>query len=117
MSTKVFYAWQSDRDPSICRHLIRDAIKRAIKRLKSDAKVQEAPRFELDHDTKGIPGHPAIAPTIRKKIGRCGVFLADLTHVTDYTSADGRKKRGQNPNVLIELGIAIRAKGFQRLLL
>jgi hypothetical protein len=71
----------------------------------------------LDEATKGVTGHPHIATTIRRKISKCGVFLADLTHVAEYTTADGRKKRAQNGNVLIELGMAIKAKGFGRLIL
>src|SRR5687767_13550735 len=102
MSTKVFYAWQSDRDEDACRYLIRDALKQALRKLKADAKVQSAPPFELDHDTKGITGHPHIAAAIRKKIKACGVFVADLTHVADYVTTEGqsRSKKAQNANVM-----------------
>lgn len=117
MPVNVFYAWQSDRDQIVCRFLIRDAAKDAIKKLRADAHVTTAPAFELDHATKGVTGHPHIAATIRRKVKQCGVFLADLTHVFDYTTDDGRPKRGQNANVQIELGIAIRSKGFGRLIL
>ncbi|HEV2292261.1 MAG TPA: hypothetical protein VGR35_00300 [Tepidisphaeraceae bacterium] len=117
MGFKVFYAWQSDRDQNVCRFLIRDAANRAIKMLKAEAKVQEAPPFELDHATKGLTGHQHIASSIRKKVKSCDVFLADLTHVIAYRTSDNRVKQAQNPNVLIELGIAIRAKGFGRLVL
>ncbi|HEY2585453.1 MAG TPA: hypothetical protein VGI81_06810, partial [Tepidisphaeraceae bacterium] len=119
MGTTVFYAWQSDRDATVCRFLIRDAAKLAVKKLNADAAVKSAPPFDLDHDTKGTTGHQHIASVIRKKIRDCGVFVADLTHVASYRTADKRprRKRAQNPNVLIELGIAIRARGFGRLIL
>jgi hypothetical protein len=117
MASTVFYAWQSDRDETTNRFLIRDALKIAIKKIKADAKVQSAPPFELDHDTKGVTGHPHIADTIRRKIKSCGLFVADLTHVAEYTTADGRAKRAQNANVQIELGMAIRSKGFNKLIL
>src|SRR5689334_5383822 len=77
MAFKVFYAWQSDRDETHGRFLIRNAAKRAIKRVAAAAQVSEAP--SLDHDTKGEPGTPHIARTIERKIRQCGVFLADLT--------------------------------------
>jgi hypothetical protein len=113
----IFYAWQSDRDLDICRYLIRDAAKLAMKKLKTEPHVLSAPAFKLDQDRQGVTGHPHIASVIRKKIKACDVFLADLTHVVGYKSADGRRKKAQNPNVLIELGIAVRAKGFERLIL
>ncbi|MGN6368404.1 MAG: hypothetical protein ACTHN5_09105 [Phycisphaerae bacterium] len=115
--TTVFYAWQSDRDPEVCKKFIRRAAKLAIKKLAAEAEVKSAPPFDMDEATKDVPGHPHIAMTIRRKIRTCGCFLADLTHVAEYESADGRKKRAQNGNVQIELGIAIRAKGFAKLIM
>jgi hypothetical protein len=117
MTKTAFYAWQSDRDEDVCRFLIRDAARLALKKLKADTKITSAPSFELDHDTKGVAGHPHIASVIRRKIKQCAVFIADVTHVAKYITADGRDKYAQNANVMIELGIAIRAKGFERLLL
>ena len=119
MATTVFYAWQSDRRKEVCRNLIKNAAERAIRKINADAEVQSAPPFDLDEATKGTTGHPHIASLIRRKIKSCGVFLADLTHVDEYETDDGkgRKKRAQNGNVLIELGMAIRAKGFGRLIL
>lgn len=113
----VFYAWQLDRDKKVCRYLIRNAVKAAAKKIKAHADVKSAPPFDLDEATKGVTGHPHIAATIRKKIKACDIFLADLTHVARYKTADGREKLAQNGNVLIELGMAIRAKGFGRLIL
>ena len=77
--------------------------------------MQSAP--SLDHDTKDEPGTPHIADTIQKKIKRCGAFVADLTSVVSYKAADGRKKQTPNPNVLIELGLAIRSRGWERIVL
>lgn len=117
----VFYAWQSDRDAAICRKLIRAAAKHALTKLKAEPDIFNAPSFVLDQDRQGVPGHPHIASVIRRKIKACDVFLADLTHVASYTAAGkagkSRRKKTPNPNVLIELGIAIRAKGFGRLIL
>jgi hypothetical protein len=115
MPTTVFYAWQSDRNERHCRYLIRDAAKKAVKKLSGHGSVREAP--SLDHDTKDEPGTPHIAETIQRKIRRCGIFLADLTSVANYLSADKRRKKTPNANVLLELGIAIRSVGWKRILL
>ena len=54
-----------------------------------------------------------IPNTILEKIGKCDVFLCDLTFVGDY---QGRKKRKMvsSPNVQFELGYAAHAIGFDR---
>jgi hypothetical protein len=120
---KVFYCWQSDRNPRICRHFIqaclRDAIKQLQKAMKApvDTKVEVAPDIMLDHSTEGVPGIPKIADTIAEKIKDCDVFVADVTHVYNYRTADKRKKCGQNGNVLIELGMALAQKSTKRILL
>lgn len=81
MADKIFYAWQSDRDQDLNRWLIRDAAKAAVKKLASEADVEDAP--VLDHDTKDVPGTPHIADTIKRKIAESAVFLADITHVAE----------------------------------
>lgn len=113
--TTVFYAWQSDSDEATNRYFIRDAATAAIRSLKKDMPVQEAPR--LDHDTAGVPGTPEIASTIFQKIDRCSVFIADVSFVGSAKSADGREKQLPNPNVLIELGYALARHGYQRVIM
>lgn len=115
MAHSIFYAWQSDRDQDLNRWFIRDAAKAALKKLASEADIEDAP--VLDHDTKDVPGIPHIADTIKRKITQCAVFLADVTHVAEFKTADGRTKHAQNGNVLVELGIALNAKGTDRILL
>ncbi len=112
----VFYAWQSDL-PEKCNHyFIRDAADIAIRELKSELAVDEAPR--LDHDTKGVPGIPDIARTIFDKIGSCTVFLADVSSVGSTEPPEGREaKLLPNPNVMIELGYALREVSHERIIL
>jgi hypothetical protein len=119
MATTVFYAWQSDRDGKVCHYFIRDALTDALDKLNSTADVEEADAFdvELDHDRKGVPGHPHIAETIKQKIAKCAIFVADLTHVAQYQAHDDRRKHAQNANVLIELGLAIRYRAWERIIL
>ncbi len=110
MDFTVFFAWQGDRPNEICRFLQRDALKAAIKRIKSSAEIHDMPR--LDHDTNGVSGTPEIADTILKKIDSCGIFVADLTFIG--SSGDNGKKI-PNPNVMFELGYAFNALGPHRI--
>lgn len=111
MEFTVFYAWQSDSDPRINRSFIETALKEAIKRIDNDISVQASPR--LDKDTAEIPGIPNIADTIFEKIRECGIFVADLTFV-GRTWDSGKSL--PNPNVLLELGLALGTVGWQRII-
>lgn len=106
----IFYAWQSDTDNKGNRYFIRDAIKDALKRLRRDESVEECPR--LDHDTKGVPGTPSISDSIFEKIEKAAIFIGDVSFV-----ATGKSKKCPNPNVMIELGYALRALTDARVLL
>lgn len=112
---RIFYAWQSDRSEKVCRYVVRDAAKDAIKALASDADIEDSPR--LDSDTQGEAGHPEIARTIFGKIDDAAVFLADLTLTGEAAASDGRKKRVANANVLLELGYASARTGWKRIVL
>lgn len=101
MNFTIFYAWQSDSNERANRYFIRDAIKAAIKDLRRDDTIEDAPR--LDHDTKGVAGTPDIFRTILDKIEQAGIFLADITYVAK--TAEG--KFMPNPNVMLELGYAL----------
>ena len=107
---KVFWSWQSDHDGRIGRHFVRDALIDAIEALKRSPEIEEAKRddaadIHLDHDRKGVPGSPDLAPTILEKIDASAVFVADVTPIG--SSPSGRKI--MNPNVAIELGYALKA--------
>ncbi len=81
MSKTIFYAWQSDQPKALTREFIRSAIEAAIAKLNTDAVVEDADaidEWEIDHDTKGVPGSPPIAETICKKIDECAIFIADV---------------------------------------
>ena len=119
LGMKVFWSWQSDRDPKLHHYFVRDAIKEACKLIASDPDYEEADRPEVDHDTKGVTGSPDIASTILGKIASANVFIADMTPVgvtEPATLQPGvlEEKRSepkflQNPNVMSELGYAERA--------
>jgi len=114
MEFTMFYAWQSDRPNSVNRRFIQDAAEAAIKALNASATLDLSPR--LDQDTKDIPGMPDIAKTILDKIDSCGVFLADLTFVGSTEKSKDAAKLIPNPNVLIELGWAMKTVGWDRII-
>ena len=114
----VFYSWQSDTPSNLNRNFIEKAIQEALKRLHSDATLENALRdatVELDKDTQGVAGSPPIADTILKKIEECAVFVADLTFVGEskegLTDSSEKPRQFPNPNVLIEHGFALKCHG------
>lgn len=111
MSIRVFYSWQSDTDGLANHYLIRDALEAALRKTAASHDLQERPL--LDHDTKGVPGTPPIFSTILSKIEQCSIFVADVT----FTAQTSAGRSTPNPNVLIELGYAMKALGSERYLL
>jgi hypothetical protein len=99
---KIFYSWQSDNKP--VRNKIKTALEIAAKRLNDQ--LEESERPELDSDTQGTYGSEDIINTIFEKIDACSIFVADVTPITQMG-----EKLIPNPNVMAELGYAIKAKG------
>lgn len=115
---KVFWSWQSDTPGKIGRHFVREALSEAIDILKQPNEIEEPSEREvreslhLDHDRKGVPGSPDLAPTIFKKIEQALVFIADVTIVHESVvgtslGEEGRPRKSINSNVAIEYGYAL----------
>lgn len=104
---KIFFSWQSDIGTS------RNKFTRALNLIVRDLgkELEESQRPELDSDTKGRYGSVKILDTIFEKIDQCEVFIADVTPIA---------KKGQklipNPNVMAELGYALKAKNGDKIL-
>jgi hypothetical protein len=88
MSGTVFFSWQSDRPPAVCRNFIERALDNAVNPLKADIQVEEAVRegLEIDRDTKNVPGAPPIFETIMAKIADATLFVPDLTFIGYQTN-------------------------------
>jgi hypothetical protein len=110
---KIFWSWQSDRPTKTNRGFIREALEEAIACVAQNLDVIDPERFELDHDTKNVPGMAAITDTIFGKIKSAGVFVGDLSYVGK--TEDGSKML-PNSNVLLELGHAISCLGPDRII-
>lgn len=98
----VFLSWQSDIKPA--RNKIKAGLEMAVKQLGDE--LTEAERPEIDSDTKGTYGSEDIISTIFSKIDTATIFVADVTPI-----AETDRKMIPNPNVMTELGYAIKAKG------
>lgn len=108
---KIFYSWQSDHSNLTNRTFIQDALEKATKLLRNDDSLEVNP--VVDRDTKDEPGSPDIVHSIFHKIEDSAVFVCDVTIINDQTD----KRPTPNPNVLIELGYALKALGQGRVLL
>lgn len=111
MQRIVFYSWQSDLPNACNRGFIQTALEEAASTIAADNTVSIEP--VIDRDTKGVPGAPDIASTIFAKITAAHLFVAD---VSITTRVEGQRPT-PNPNVLIELGYALKALGHERVVL
>lgn len=111
MANTVFFAWQLDTPSEHNKKFIWEALTSAAQNTTMKGRPELSPRPETD--TQGVPGTPNIVQTIFKRIRACSVFVADLSFVG--STANG--KQIPNPNVLIELGFAVRSIGWERTIL
>ena len=105
MKATIFYSWQSDIKAAANRTLIQDALKGAVKELHAEGSLTVEP--VVDRDTEAVPGAPDIDKTILEKIDASAVVVADVTIINH--GKDGRPT--PNPNVLVELGYALKSLG------
>lgn len=110
MTERVFYSWQSDCPGNTNRNLISTALEKAIEEVKKDESIAVEP--VIDRDTLGVAGSPDIAESIFSKIEAASVFVCDVSIIDENAS-----KATPNPNVLIELGYAIKVLGWNRIIM
>lgn len=111
MASIIFYSWQSDLPNSTNRGFIQRALEQAGKEIRDDDSIAVEP--VIDRDTAGIPGSPDIAATILEKIDQCDVFACDVSIINQGATT----RLTPNPNVLIELGYALKRLGWSRILM
>jgi hypothetical protein len=108
----VFYSWQSDLPNATNRGFIEKALEQAAKALQG-----EAPLI-IDRDTKDVPGAPDISRTIYGKIDQAHIFVCDVSIINqDCLNQYPQARPVPNPNVLLELGYALRALGEKRIIM
>lgn len=102
----IFFSWQSDIKEN--KSIIRSGINNACNKLKQSNNYQ----FLVDEATRNLPGSPNIEESVKTKIEHCDVFVADITPIAQYGN-----KQLPNPNVLIELGYALRCIDVDRIII
>ena len=111
MHCKIFYSWQSDLPNATNRGFIEKALEDAAKFIRNDDSIEVEP--VIDRDTIGVPGSPDIAHTIFDKIEQAQVFVCDISIINLNTLS----RPTPNPNALIELGYAIKALGWDNIIM
>jgi chaperonin GroEL len=112
----VFYSWQSDSPPKSNWNFIEDALEKAVKALASKGNIAVDP--VIDRDTRNVAGSPDITDTILSKIEVASVFVADVTIICKMQGDTSDKVKSlPNPNVLFELGYALKVLDYKRLIL
>ena len=110
MKCTIFYSWQSDLPNKDNRSFIENCIEKAIKKEKLGLEIGLT--VAIDRDTKETVGTPDIAGTIFDKIAKADIFVCDISIING--NYEGRKC--PNPNVLFELGYAVRTIGWDRII-
>lgn len=108
MKRIVFYSWQSDLPNGTNRTLVENALNEAAKEIGNETDIEPV----IDRDTQGISGAPNIATAIFDKIKSADIFVADVSIIGSV-----KRRAIPNPNVLIELGYALKALGHERIIL
>jgi hypothetical protein len=109
----VFWSWQSGRPAKVTKNFVKQALEKALANVANDLQLAAAERPELDHDTKGEAGLVEIANTILAKIDASTAFVADVTPIAETEQG----KKVPNPNVMIELGHALKVLGHKPIIL
>ena len=105
----IFFSWQSDLPNSDNRNFIEDVIKKSIKELnQNDFSLV----LSIDKDTNQLAGSPDIANSILTKISKSSAFIADISIINDNSS----DRKMPNPNVLFELGYAVKQLGWENVI-
>ena len=108
MEHRIFYSWQSDLEKtSGQKKFILKAIEKAKTRLKNNFSLY------IDQATRDTKGAINIAETIEQKIKQCDILIAD----TSIINSGSKFRLTPNPNVMFELGLAVEAKGWNKIIL
>ena len=109
MQVTIFYSWQSDLPNSTNRTFIEGCLKKAINLLKDE--IREVSEFRIESDSRNDIGTPDLTESIFEKIEKCDIFIGDISII----NPESRFRKTPNPNVLIELGYAVKTVGLKNI--
>lgn len=104
----TFYSWQSYIGGYANRSYIRDKIVKVFKEKDIELSFLE--------DARGESGATDIADAILTKISQSDIFICDVTPVTILDLGHDKQRAIPNPNVMFELGFAVRCLGWERII-
>lgn len=118
MELTIFYSWQMKTPSTVNKDFIERCLSKAANDIENKGKLKGV-FFNIDCDTRNIPGTPNIDNTIEEKINNCNLFLADLTihHMLSAKKREKLRKKGKDPcaeaagNVYTEYGQAKKVVG------
>ena len=110
MKVTIFYSWQSDLPNSTNRTFIEACLKNAVKLLKEE--IREVSEFCIESDSRNDIGTPDLTESIFSKIDKCDIFIGDISIINPESCF----RKTPNPNVLIELGYAVKTLGWQNII-
>lgn len=106
---KIFYSWQSDLPNATNRGFIQKALETAVKTFPTETEIIPV----IDRDIAGVSGSVDIAETIFGKIKKTHIFVCDVSIINPQS----KSRKTPNPNVLVELGYALRCLGERQILM
>jgi len=114
MKFTIFYSWQKDLPGKVNRNFIEECLESAVKSINQQVSIL----CSIDRDTRFVSGAPDIENEVLSKIDSSIAFIGDVSIINnDNKSAEVKTRLTPNPNVLIELGYAIKSKGLSNILM
>jgi len=111
MIHSIFYSWQSDLPEIDNKKYIGSCLSKALAKLKKE--MEFSVEYVIDRSTNNRIGTIDIVQTIFNKINVAKLFIADVS-IINHRNRKYRKT--SNPNVLIELGYAVRTIGWENII-
>src|SRR5262249_5963697 len=113
----LFYSWQSDRPHDVCKDFIEEAYKLAIVKRRKHTKENEFFNLRSDITKRGV-GMLDIPAEILQSLSTSDVLIADVTPVAVTPATSTREAKAcANSNVLFEVGYALHAITYKRIIL
>ncbi len=109
----IFFCWQDHLEPKLHRFLIRGALNAAIGRVQDELPPEANCVLRQDSDTMNRAGSVEISNAILDKINSSTVVIGDVTPTMINKENNWFYP---NPNVLLEIGYAARAIGWNRVI-
>lgn len=113
LECRIFYSWQSDTDS---RSFTISALQDAVDAL--NIRAEKPCNYVADQGCDGDGGALNIATRMLDKIDNCDLYIADLTIVhSAKTDVLIHGRRAPNPNVMFELGYAVKKLGWEKVIM